>query len=243
MTTSVPGPLPAVLLESLLRQAPLDVLLFDMALRCRYAALAGETLFGRTAVELLGRPAAEILPPAGGELGSALRLAAEQAAGSQYPTYRYTFTEPSQVDAATTQTLYCWSVHISPVLLHDYRGQEEFRGVLVTLADVQDLADANERLSEENTQLRRELVAAHAREAATVAEVRATWQDLRTTVRTLLTPVAVYLQLLSRRPVLLRRLLSREVIEQDVLSRLHQVVEAVDTRTESGRPDDASGPA
>ncbi len=53
MTTMAPAPLPLPLLETLLRMAPLDVLLFDTELVCRFAALADETLFGRTAAEFV----------------------------------------------------------------------------------------------------------------------------------------------------------------------------------------------
>lgn len=40
MTTILPAPLPPPLIETILHRAPLDVLLFDTELMCRYAVLA-----------------------------------------------------------------------------------------------------------------------------------------------------------------------------------------------------------
>jgi CRP-like cAMP-binding protein len=151
MTTMAPAPVPAPLLEALLRMAPLDVLLFDAQLVCRYAVLADDTLFGRTAEQFLGRPVDEIFPPARGDLRSAMRLASS-GTSYEYPAYRYTYADPE----GTTETAFCWAVRIEPILLHDYRGREEFQGVLVTLADVLDLTDENDRLRRENDELQRE---------------------------------------------------------------------------------------
>ena len=153
MPTMAPAPLPPPLLETLLRMAPLDVLLFDTELVCRFAALADETLFGRTAEQFIGQPADAIFPPARGDLRSALTLAAGGAGSYAYPSYRYTYADP----AAPTDTAFCWAVRVEPVTLHDYRGREEFRGVLVTLADVLDLTDENDRLRQDNDQLQREV--------------------------------------------------------------------------------------
>ena len=154
MTTAVPAPLPPVLLETLLRMAPLDVLLFDGELVCRYAVLGEGTLFGRTADQFLGQPVDAIFPPARGDLRTALELAAGGSeAGYAYPAYRYTYADTE----GTSETAFCWSVRVEPVLLHDYRGREEFRGVLVTLADVLDLTDEVDRLRQEGDQLEREV--------------------------------------------------------------------------------------
>lgn len=240
MAIMVPAPLPSSLLDSLLHQAPLDVLLFDTELVCRYAALAGETLFDRTADRIVGRSAGEIFPPANGDLSTALRLAAEGASGSVYAAYRYTHA------AATTQTYFCWSVRVEPVLLHDYRGREEFRGVLVTLTDIQDLADANDRLVEENARLRRALADADQRER----NAREARRALRTSMRNLLAPVTGYLQVLSRRPAVLRGMPIAEVIDERVLPGLAAIVDTVDSFEQaeppradaSPRPDDGSHP-
>ena len=225
MPTLVPVPLPPPLLDTILPMAPLDVLLFDTELFCRYAAPAGDTLFGRTDGELIGQSSAEIFSGATDDLHSALKLAADTAASYQYPSYRYTFNESS------TQTLFCWSVRVEPVAFHDYRGREEFRGVLVTMADVRDLADENERLSQDNDQLRRDndrlqhaLADAQQREASAI-EAR---HRLHTNVRNLLAPVVGYLQVLSRRPAVLRGQPPGTVIEEVVLPGLRGVVETVD---------------
>ena len=193
MAAAYPSPpAPGALLEALLHRAPLDVLLFDAELVCRYAAPAGETLLGRARHALVGAPADAIFGPEGGDLVAALRVAADAAAPSQFPVYRYETGE-------TTRTYHCWSVAVEPVLLHDYRGREEFRGVLVTLADIADLADERDRLREaearltgENAELRLQLAAARRRAEAA-----------RAGVRDRLAPVAGYLQVLARRPEVL----------------------------------------
>ena len=242
MTTTVPAPLPSPLLETMLHLAPLDVLLFDTALVCRYAAPVGGTLFGRTAGQLIGQPATDIFPPASGDLRSALELAAHSAATYQYPSYRYAYTDTQ----ATTEMLFCWSVRVEPVALRDYRGREEFRGVLVTLADVQDLADETDRLrhdndvlQRENDRLQRELTEARRREAASI-DARGT---LRAAVRNLMTMVMGYLQILSRRPAALPGRSAGQVIGEIVLPGLRSVVEAVDTFEGTQPPRDRFGGA
>ena len=199
---------PAAFLDTLLQMAPVDVLLFDTELVCRYAAPADDTLFGRTVEELVGRPAADIFPPAANGLGHALHRAVREAIGWRAPQYRYTHrTERSQ-------TLYCWSVRVEPVAVDDYRG------VLVTLADVQDLADENDRLHAE-------VEALHRREAALSTAL----SDLQAAVRTLLAPAMGYLQLIARRPQALAGRPTPAVVEEQVLPRLREVVLTVDQST------------
>lgn len=73
--------------------APLDVLLFDAALICRYAVLGEGTLFGRTADQFLGQPVDAIFPPARDDLRTAMELTAGGSDASyQYPAYRYTYS-------------------------------------------------------------------------------------------------------------------------------------------------------
>ena len=218
----LPPFLPRALLETLLYRAPLDVLLFDTRLICRYAAPADDTLVGRTAAELVGASAEEIFGRAGSDLLAALHLAADAATAAQYPAYRYTR------DDAESRTYHCWSVAIEPVLLHDYRGSEEFRGVLVTLADIEDLADerdrmrqAEGRLTAENTDLRLQLETRRRRAAAAQEHVR-----------TLLAPVSGYLQLLARRPELLVGQDQAALIAQ-LLPRLAAIAAAVDEAADS----------
>ena len=219
MVANIPAPLPSPLLETMLHLAPLDVLLFDTDLVCRYAALAGDTLFGHSAAELKGRHAEEIVPPGQGDLRTALNLAARTAATYQYPSYRYTYRDTE----GATDMLFCWSVRVEPITLRDYRGQEEFRGVLVTFADVQDLADENERLRRDNTALEQE----NARLQRELAQARR--REVRpSVVRNLLTVVMGYLQLIARRPATLGGRPAAEVIEAIVLPSLRDVLEAVD---------------
>ena len=237
MVTKMPAPLPSPLLETMLHLAPLDVLLFDTELVCRYAAPSGETLFGRTADQLVGQHAAEIFPPARGDLRSALELAASSAETYEYPSYRYTYAEP----AGTTEVLFCWSVRIEPVMLRDYRGREEFQGVLVTLADVQDLADENDELRRERAVLEREnqrlkdaLAAAQEQQAA-AAEARLA---IRATVRNQLAVVTGYLQVLGHQPAALEGQSTAEVIDAIALPRLRGVAEALDALEETQPPSD-----
>ena len=224
MATTPPS-LPLSLMESLIQLAPLDVLLFDTDLVCRYAAPANETLFGRTAVELIGESATALFARQSGDLHSALREAAQDAGSYDYRAYRYTDV------AAETQQYYCWSVRIQPVNLIDYRGREEFRGVLVTLADVQDLADerdrlqqAQERLLSENARLHGGLEDLRARLSSSASS----HQQVRAQVRDLLAPVHGYLQLLTQRPDALRGHSPEALVAEVVLPRLRELVATVD---------------
>ena len=222
MSTAYSSPvLPQPLLETLLHRAPLDLLLFDVALICRYAAPAGDTLLGRTAAALVGQSAEVLFGREAGDLLAALRAAAAEASPVQYPEYRYTQRE------AERQTHRCWSVAIEPVLLHDYRGSEEFRGVVVTLADVEDLVEERDRLREaegrltaENAELRLQLEARQ-RQA----------EETRARVRTLLAPVSGYLQVLARRPELLAGEDEAALLGR-LLPRLADVASAVDVAAE-----------
>jgi hypothetical protein len=216
-----PAPLPMPLLETLLRLSPLDLLLFDTALICRYAALTDSSLIRPTAGTLIGQPAAAIFPAGADDLHAALALAAAHARGARYRSYRVTHAEV----AASTSV--CWSVLIEPVVLQDYRGSEEFRGVLVTLADVHDLADEVDRLQAEVGHLQERLTQAE-RAVAIAQEER---RQLRTIVRTALAPVVGYLQVLSRRPWLFRERQQETVLDTQVLPVLHRLVEDVDTAT------------
>jgi hypothetical protein len=226
MASALPTPSPPMpLLETLLRLAPLDVLLFDTDLVCRYAALADGTLLGRTVEQLIGEPADAIFGAEAGDLLSALREAAQDAGSYQYPSYRYTFGD------AETQTLYCWSIRIQPVLLLDYRGREEFRGVVVTLADVQDLVDERDRLREAEQRLLIENGVLHAETEELQAQRRALIAGryaIQTQVRSLLAPVYGYLQALAQRPGVLGGETIETLVERELLPRLRDVVAAVD---------------
>ena len=209
MNASSPSPtLPPPLLDRVLQQAPVDVLLFDTALVCRYAAPAEETLFGRTPEQLVGRHATEIFPPAADGLRPMLERAAQDAAGWRSPHYRYTYRESG------SEMLFCWSIQVEPVAMENYRG------VLVTLSDVQDLVDENDRLQAE------------------LEAQRTARRQLQTAVRTLLAPVMGYLQLIARRPHALRGRPAAAVIEERVLPRLREIVAAVDGP--NAPPSDAS---
>ena len=221
---------PPALLDTLLRLAPLDVLLFDSSLICRYAAPAGDTLLGRTVDQLVGQPASALFPSGADDLKAALKLAAESVSPSRYASYRYAHEDPTAASPnAIATSLFCWSVRVEPIQIDDYRGTQEFRGVLVTLADIRDLADSNERLHEENANLRAALAAARRREATLVASQR----RLREAVRNQLAPVSGYLQAIGRRPRALAGHSVDRVIEDRVLPGLRRIVDLVDGAVES----------
>ena len=98
--------------------------------------------------------------------------------------------------------------------------------MLVTLADVQDLADENQRLQVE-TELLRTVVRALEQRAATL---RRDLQSLQTAIRTLLAPVVGFLQLIARRPHALAGTPETVIIEDYLLPRLRDVVATVDAR-------------
>jgi hypothetical protein len=225
-------------MESLMRLAPLDVLLFDTDLICRYAAPAGETLFGRSTADLVGEPAALLFSLQHGDLHSALRDAAESAGSFDYPSYRYA------VDDAETQQYYCWSVRIQPVHLLDYRGRDEFRGVLVTLADVLDLADERDRLQADQERWLGEQARLH----ADLEDLRArltssttAQQEVRAQVRDLLAPAYGFLQLIAQRPETLNRQSPERLIDQVVLPRLRAIVATLDAAARSATDDRTRG--
>jgi nitrogen-specific signal transduction histidine kinase len=181
-----------------LHAAPLDVLLFDTDLICRYAAPADGSLFGRTEEELLGRHAAEIFPDDANGIQPVLAQAAHAAARWENPAYRV------RLHDGATERVYCWSVKVEPVVT------DQYHGVLVTLADVQDLVDENERLE------------------SIVRAQQYAQRQLQTDVRTMLTPAIGYLQAIVRRPEVLHGRSPRQIIERNVLPHLRRVVDAVD---------------
>jgi hypothetical protein len=212
--------LPGALLDALLHRAPLDALLFDTELVCRYAAPAGDTLLGRSRAALVGASAEQLFGREHGDLLAALRRAVTAVAAFRDPAYR---AAAAAAAAGEPETLGCWSVDIEPLMLHDYRGREEFRGALVTLADVGDLAAERDRLRHAEARLTAEVAALRLqldarRERAEAARAR---------VRTLLTPVQGYLQVLARRPALLAGDDPAALLER-LLPQLAEIVAAVD---------------
>src|SRR5579864_4083813 len=119
-------PLPEGLLDALLQRAPLHVFVFDRGLSCRYAAPFGSAFLGLMREEMLGRAVAEIVPPVGNGLHSALERVAAEGATWRHPGYRYRHR------GATGEMLYVWSVQAEPVAI------ERERGVLLMLQDVID---------------------------------------------------------------------------------------------------------
>src|SRR5215211_857145 len=167
--------------DQLLTLAPINLLLFNEELVCDYAAPVGDVLLGRARDDLVGRSADDILPPARDGLKPALHQAAAGARGWATPHFRFSYDH----DGGIRQC--CWSIQVNPVRTRRYRG------VLVSWQDA-------DRQAEENSALRTALNAceeeARARDEAAIM----LFSDLRNAI----TPLSGYLQLIVRRPLMLR---------------------------------------
>jgi hypothetical protein len=191
------GPVPPMLWDVLLRLVPLNLLLFDTDLLCCYAAPIGDDMLGRHPEELLGLPAAEILPPVRDGLAPVLERAARDAIPWRNPEYGFIRTLDGR------EQHFCWSIHVDPVRVDD------LRGVLVTWSDVLAGTQERDRLLTEAGAYRRE---AEERNAALVQAL----SDLRNAI----TPLSGYLQVIARRPEMLRGLSPGELIAGVVLPRI-----------------------
>jgi hypothetical protein len=183
--------------DTVLRLVPAHVFIFDSALVCRYAAPTGGAFLGRSQEQLTGRHAFEILPAAGNGLRPMLERAAYEGSGWSTPQYRYNH----RLDGA--EIAYIWAIEVEPLAVADQRG------VLLTFCDVLELVEERDRLRERSAEREQQLV---------VAEER---------VRTVMTSALGYLQILARRPELLRRYPLTSTIEDRVLPRLHEVLQTL----------------
>lgn len=206
---------PSAVLDLLLRLTPVNALLFNTELICDYAAPIDDALLGRPRTQLLGRSAADLLPPARNGLTPHLRRAADEGRGWSAAEFR--FVDPSEADRR-----YCWSVLVEPVRISNYRG------VLVTWQDIRRNADEMASLRAELAALRS---AAEEREAALLR--------LYTDLRTAITPVWGYLQLIVRRPAALRERSPAHLIGTQVLPALGRLLAALERLREPpiSRPD------
>jgi hypothetical protein len=191
--------------DELLRLAPVNVLLLDRDLVCRYAAPTGETLYGRQRDDLVGRPVTDVLPPARNGLGRILHRAARQSAAWHHPEYRFEHTEGSEARSC------CWSVAVDPV------ATPEFSGVLVSWTEIAEQAAERERLRGEIQRLRRE---ARERNAALIQVL----SDLRNAI----TPLSGYLQVIARRPTALGGRPAADVVGSLVLPRIADLLAITD---------------
>ena len=212
MNASATAELPPPLYDRLLRLTPVNVLLFDTDLVCRYAAPVGETFQGRRPEDLLGLPAADVLPPASNGLRSVLEQAAHQARAWQNQEYRFTHTVNGVEQPC------CWSIHVAPVAVNGYRG------VLVSWQDIIEQAEERDRLQNELRRLRPELERLR-REAR---ERNAALVQLLSDLRNAVTPLSGYLQVIVRRPETLGGRTPAEVIRTHVLPRISDILEATD---------------
>ena len=198
------SPLPHAVYDVLLRLAPSDLLLFDTSLICQYAAPTDDNFFGQRREQLMGRPAADILPPAANGLRPYLERAAREAEPWRDAEYPFIFR------LADAETPYRWSLQIEPVAV------DEYRGVLVILHDIRELADNYDRVRAELDELRHH-------EEARARRLR----DQQADLRNLLTPISGYLQVIARRPDVLGDRSVASVIEEAVLPQLAQVVAVI----------------
>ncbi len=205
MTASPTADLPPPLGDALLRLAPVNVFLFDTDLVCRYAAPVGDEFLGEPRERLLGRHAAEVLPPAANGLRPVLERAAREASAWQDPEYRFTHR------IGDVEQPCCWSIHVQPVAVEDYRG------VLVSWSDIIQQAEERESLLAEVESLRGQ---ARERNTALISLL----SDLRNAI----TPISGYLQVIVRRPETLGGRSPREVIASQVLPRINDVLDATD---------------
>lgn len=210
--------LPPILCDTLLRLVPLNILLFDTDLVCRYAAPLDDQLLGRPREELMGRPAWEVLPPAGNGLRPMLERAARQTEAWRDPEYRFS----RLIDDVETPC--CWSIQVEPVAVDDYRG------VLVAWSDVLESFAERDALAADVERLRTD---ARARTAETFA--------LLSEMRGILTPISGYLQAIVRRPRVLAGMSVHAIVAERLLPGVQQLVASIDRLARAQRADVTHG--
>lgn len=196
------------ILDMLLRRTPLDVLLFDRDLICRYAAPAGDEFLGHPREELEGRHATEILPPATNGLGPVLERAARDRTPWRKPRYLF------DCDVRGVATSFCWVIEVEPVHVGGYDG------VMVLLIDSNEL----QAITNERDRLRAELEQVRRQEA----DRRRALHELRANLRSLLAPISGYLQVIARRPWMLAGRAPASLVSERVLPQIDELVSAVD---------------
>lgn len=204
--------LPWALLDSLLLRAPVDVLLLDTELICRYAAPVEDRFLGRPRDALAGRHVTEIFPPA----ANGLRPVLERAAHESVPWGQTQYQFMCPIDDIDTS--FCAAIQIEPVDVANYRG------VLIMLADAREL----QHLAETQERLRSE-----------VGLLRRTLQELRAAVRSVLTPVSGYLQMIARGHPALAAIPTNDLITRRVLPSIEAMVRLVDEMSQTPPLDEA----
>jgi nitrogen-specific signal transduction histidine kinase len=209
-------PLSWDLLDSLLLRAPVDVLLLDRELICRYAAPAEERFLGQPRDALPGKHVAQIFPPAGNGLRPVLERAVRESTPWRQPQYRFTCA----IDGADTS--FCSAIQVEPIDVADYQG------VVLILADareLQGLAETHERLRTE------------------VGRLRSALQEVQTVLRGALAPVSGYLQMIARGHAALATLPAQLLITRRVLPSIDAIVTLVDQAAQSTALVEASAAA
>jgi PAS fold len=197
--------------DLVLRAAPSHLFVFDTALICRYAAPSGEEFLGIPRDDLLGRHAAEFLPPASDGLRPLLEQAVFEGKEASLPQYRYAHR------VGDAETLHLWSVRATPLHLDSYRS------VLLALSDIVNLVEQRDQLQFRCDDLQGEVE----RLRRAQAEGNRGLGALVIQLRSRLTPVLGYAQLLVRRPELLGSRAPEAILRDEMLPQLHLVVEIV----------------
>jgi hypothetical protein len=191
--------------DALLRLAPANILLFDRNLICRYAAPMHDQFEGRPREALIGLRADQFLQPARDGLRPILESACRELRAWHSEAYRFVETGSGHSRDC------CWSIQVDPVETPD------FQGVLVSWSDVEATEREREGLRHEVERLSAE---ANERNAALV--------EVISDIRNAITPLAGYLQVLTRRPETFKNRSWREVITNLVLPRVADVLDATE---------------
>jgi hypothetical protein len=210
--------------DTVLRIIPSHIFIFDANLICRYAAPNGETFLDRPPEHLVGRHAAEVLPPA----TDGLRFMVEQAARepSSWTVTGYRYRWPAQ----QREWIDIWAVHIESLALG------AGYGVVVTLHDISEHIWAREQLESDVTQLQSDITRVLTRARKRRQGVLA----FREQARTILTPVLGYLQLLARQTAVHPVPPTTTTLAERVLPQLHRLVAIINDleRNAASDPDD-----
>lgn len=196
--------IPPPVFDMLLRRTPVHVFLFDPDLTCRYAAPVGDHFFGRRREDLVGHTAREILPLAAHDLCPTLERVAQERFACGHPGYQFT------VHTTEGVARQAWAVDVQPMAVSGYRG------VLLSWADLTDLVDERDRLQTEVVTLR-------GREE----ERQRALGELLADLRSMLAPPLGFLQVIVKRPHVLRGRSAASTIAEEVLPRMNEFVEAL----------------
>ncbi len=196
---------PPPMWDAVLQQAPVHVWVFDTDLICRYAAPAAGNFLGRPPGAMLGRSAADLLPPAAGEVHHALERA---TAGERWQHNAYRV----HCDGEECH----WQVAVRPLALSGARAISLCIAETAAKAELETLRTEVATLRRADAQRRREL------------------RELQAALRAGLAPISGYLQVIAHRPHALPGLSTAEAITGRILPALARLTRTVDRLGEPG---------